>query len=352
VSDPARILLVRLSHWGDVVSALGVFHALRAAYPRAEIAWAVQPEFAELVHGLPGLSRTIPFERRGGLRAWRALRSALRAFRADLAVDAQGNFKSAAVCCLSGAPRRAGLARADWREPLAALVLNDPAPPVEAGRRHALDRMQALARHVAAGAPWRADAGLTPEELERGRALLEHHRPGPDPCTLLALGRPEDVRSWPQASWIALARALRARGSPVLVLSGPDEAQLGAAVARELGQGAGLGHWIGQRGARELAAVFTLAGRAGWRLVAADSGPMRLACASGLASVVLAGPQDAARTGPWPADGGHRVVQSPVPPACAPCLARRCRHPQGPVCMSSIGPEHVLRALDGRNASL
>ena len=82
-----RILLIRLSHLGDVVHALPVYHALRAAHPRAELAWLVQGEFAGLLAGLPGLAAVLAFERRGGARAWLELRAALAAFAPELVVD-------------------------------------------------------------------------------------------------------------------------------------------------------------------------------------------------------------------------------------------------------------------------
>ena len=88
-----RILLVRLSHLGDVVHALPLFHALRAAQPEAQIAWAVQAEFASLLEGLPGLTRVIRFQRDEGLRAWGRLWRELRSFGADWTIDAQGNAK-------------------------------------------------------------------------------------------------------------------------------------------------------------------------------------------------------------------------------------------------------------------
>ena len=85
----------------------------------------------------------------------------------------------------------------------------------------------------------------------------------------------------------------------------------------------------------------------GLRLIACDSGPMHLAAACGLAVVALEGPQEAARTGPWPlGEGRHRVVISAHPPACAPCRKRRCRHPSGPVCMAEIDAEDVVGALE------
>src|SRR6185369_13377691 len=140
-----------------------------------------------------------------------------------------------------------------------------------------------------------------------------------------------------------LARALAAeRGA--LLLSGPAEEELGRTLARELAGEARLAHWVGQRGLRALAAVFAAAARRGLELVACDSGPMHLAAAHGLRVIALEGPQEAARTGPWPR-AAHAVVRSAHAPECAPCLARRCRHADGPVCMSGIGAADVLAAL-------
>jgi ADP-heptose:LPS heptosyltransferase len=221
--------------------------------------------------------------------------------------------------------------------------------------------MLALARHLAGEASVRTDPGLTPRDLERGRRLLAEHAP-PDAgsgLVLLHLARAGDVRSWPLERFEALARALAANGRGVLALSGPEEQLEGAELARRLPAGGQVAHWVGQRGLRELAALLTAAGLVGARLVGCDSGPLHLAVACGLPVVALAGPQDERRTGPWPvparSSGGeppasgspHRVVRSPAPPHCAPCLARSCSHPQGPVCMRAIEPDAVLAALVG-----
>jgi ADP-heptose:LPS heptosyltransferase len=153
------------------------------------------------------------------------------------------------------------------------------------------------------------------------------------------------VRGWPRERWCELVRALRRKGQGVIVLSGPGEGELGRALARELAGDDGIVHWVGQRGLRELAAVFSAAARRQLALVSCDSGPMHLAAAHGLRVIALEGPQDGARTGPWPLERGHRVVRSKNAPECAPCLKRRCNHPQGPVCMRGIGAEDVLAAL-------
>jgi ADP-heptose:LPS heptosyltransferase len=361
VNQPQRILLVRLSHLGDVVHALPVFHAARARFPAARIAWVTQPEFAPLLEGMPGLERVFRFGRDAGAAAWPQLATELASFSADLVIDAQGNLKSAAAALCAGPARRTGLARSEWREPLGACVLSDSAPASGGGDTHAMDRMLVLARHVCETdeIALRTDPALSLAELDAGERALEALLPragraaGGEPDVLLALTAPDDVRSWPVERCVELARTLSERGARVLVLSGPAEIAAGDACRDALGEGPNLRHWVGQRGLRELAGLFTAAARAGATLVACDSGPMHLAAACGLRVVSLSGPQSHHRTGPWPVPGSplrlarHAVVRSPSPPACAPCFDRLCSHPNGPVCMREIGAPAVLAALGG-----
>jgi ADP-heptose:LPS heptosyltransferase len=349
VRNPDRILIVRLSHLGDVVHALGVFQALHAAFPSAEIGWAVQTEFAGLLRGLPGLARVFLFERHGGPAAWIRLARELAAFRADWAVDAQGNTKSAAAIWLSRAPRRVAPHRADWQEPWAAWSAREHAPALVPPARHALQRMENLARQLVPGVelPLRSDAGLSASEVERGEHALEQLlSTNPGRAVLVHLSSPEDVRGWPGERWAELVHALRQRGRGVLLLSGPGETALGQALVGQFERDEGVAHWVGQRGLRELAALFTAAARRGLALVSCDSGPMHLAAAHGMRVIALEGPQDGARTGPWPPARGHSVVRSARAPECAPCLKHRCHHREGPVCMRGIGAQDVLAALE------
>lgn len=338
-----RILIVRLSHLGDVVQTLPLFHALRAARPGARIAWAVQPEFAGLVRGLPGLDRVILFERRGGAAAWPRLARDLEQFGADWSIDAQGNVKSALVALTSRAPRRSGYARADWREPFAATSLTDPCPAGDPAE-HAVERVLRLARHVAPGwsAEPRFDAGLAAAELEAGERRLADLAPRGG-GVLLHLSPPEDVRSWPIERFAELARA-RAEREDVVVVSGPAEESHGRALERDV-RHPRIAHAVGQRGLRELAALFTAAARRGMSFVGCDSGPMHLAWSSGMRVVLLAGPQDERRTGPFGAAARRRAVRCEPAPACAPCRSRACAHADGPVCMTTMSVADVARAL-------
>jgi heptosyltransferase-1 len=355
---PQRILLVRLSHLGDVVHALPVYHALRRAFPRAALGWAVQREFSELVAGLPGIDRVLRFDRQGGLGAWIQLRRELRAFAPDWAVDAQGNLKSAAVTLLSGARRRSGWHASLWTEAMGAWVLDDPSPRFEQSSvQHAVSRSLHLARHVAPELSseelLQDPVALNGAELARGRARWEEHF-GSDqdeqerPPIIVQLAARGDVRAWPVDHQVELLRRLEQEGRRVLALSGPGEALLGERLAARLGSSPNLRHWVGQRGLRELAAFFRVAGERGARLVSCDSGPLHLAAACDLPVLCLAGPQDARLTGPFPPPGApspHVVLRSTVPLFCAPCRHRSCSRASEAPCMTTISPDAVLQAL-------
>jgi heptosyltransferase I len=79
-------------------------------------------------------------------------------------------------------------------------------------------------------------------------------------------------------------------------------------------------------------------------VIAADTGPLQLACAVGAPVVALFGPTDPARNGPF-SDDDIIVRRAPL---CAPCHKRRCRiHAD---VMKAIHPDEVMRAVDRRLA--
>lgn len=340
-----RILIVRLSHLGDVVQTLPLYHALRGAYPSARIAWAIQPEFEGLVRALPGLDRTIVFRRREGARAWLQLVRDLEDFGAEWSIDAQGNTKSALVSLAARAARRSGYARTDWREPFAATSVTDPCAPSETVE-HAVERVLRLARHCVSPARTqpRFDAEVSRAEIDQAERTLAELDLGEN-GVLLHISPPADVRSWPLAHFTELART-RAEHGPVLVLSGPAEESEGRALERDL-RHPRIAHVVGQRGLRELAALFTVCAQRGTTFVGSDSGPMHLAWASGMRVVLLAGPQDERRTGPYAIGLDHRVVRSSRNLECTPCMSRSCTHEEGPVCMASTTADAAAHALRG-----
>ena len=141
-------------------------------------------------------------------------------------------------------------------------------------------------------------------------------------------------KMWPTASFGALACGLRRRGVEVVVVIGPGEEALAAAVGEACGTPLPV-----------VGADADLAGLAGMLarmsvLVGNDSGPMHLAATVGTPAVALFGPTDPARTGPL--GGRHVVLQRELD--CAPCGHRRC--PLGhTACLHELSVETVEESV-------
>lgn len=107
---PKRILIIKMSSLGDIMTALPILAPLRRAFPQAYIAWAVQREFAPVLPGAPHIDEMIPIDRAEirSPRYWRQLRAQLHEKRFDCVLDLQMIAKSAIVAALSGASRRYG----------------------------------------------------------------------------------------------------------------------------------------------------------------------------------------------------------------------------------------------------
>lgn len=93
-----RILIIRFSAIGDVVRTLPALHALRDAFPHAQIDWAIEKKALDIVAGHPALDQVHVFERPEGLlngiREFRQFCRTLRDNRYDVTIDFHGIFKS------------------------------------------------------------------------------------------------------------------------------------------------------------------------------------------------------------------------------------------------------------------
>jgi lipopolysaccharide heptosyltransferase I len=323
-----KVLIVRLSAIGDVVHTLPALSALKRA--GHEVSWLVEPAAREVLAGHPLLETTIvaPAARRFRLAAARATLRDLRRRRFDVALDLQGLFKSASWARLSGARRVIGHARRTRREPLSALLLHETAPvPPEAV--HVIDKNLALLRALDVDAVGTRDFVLPPAPAPVAV--------GDEPFALLNPGGGWAGKLWPAESFGALARRVCEHGLRPIVTWGPGEQPLAERVV------------AASNGAAEIAPATSLLGfvelaRRARVVVAADTGPLHLACAVGAPVVALFGPTDPARNGPFaPGDAVVRRV-----PACAPCYRRGCA--VHAAIMNDIAVEEVARAVQERLA--
>ena len=109
-----RILIIRLSAIGDVVRVLPVLHALRRAFPNAQIDWAVERKSADVITGHPALDRVLVFDRQGKTLhdtfSFLQLCADVRQGRYDILMDFHGILKSGLIMALSGVKDRYGFA--------------------------------------------------------------------------------------------------------------------------------------------------------------------------------------------------------------------------------------------------
>lgn len=113
-----RILIVKLSAIGDVVHAMPVASALRAALPNAHLGWLVTGPAAALLREHPALDAVIEAPRRflKSAETKAKVRDELASHRFEISIDLQGLTKSAAAAKLSGAPRRLGFAGSIFKD--------------------------------------------------------------------------------------------------------------------------------------------------------------------------------------------------------------------------------------------
>jgi len=326
-----RALLVRLSSIGDVVHTLPALAALsRGGW---ETGWLVEPAARPLLDGNPVLGRlhTAPparaFSWRTAIRVAREVRHA----RYDVALDLQGLWKSAAWARLSGAPRVVGFDAAFRREPASRLLLRERAVQPEAAT-HVIDKNLALLRPLGIEALGSREFPLpalaAADELVAAR-LAER---GIGDFVILNPGGGWTSKLWPAEGYGAVARSLHERGLRSIVTWGPREEALAGQVE------ASSGHVATRSFPTSLLEYAALARRAR-AVVAADTGPLHIACALGTPVVGLYGPTDPARNGPWsPRD---RVLRRTPP--CAPCHRRACATHAG--ILAGVTPAEVTAAV-------
>lgn len=304
--DAPRILLVRLSAVGDVVNTLPAITALRAAFPRAHLTFAVEDKAQDVVVGHPDLDAVIVFPRKrwrsalrrvsGALPALREVRAyagELRRARFDVVLDFQGNLKSGLHVYCTHAARRIGFARGHEKELNRFFTREHVTPRAERQSRvdKNLDLLTALGVERT---PVRFRLPHSSESETRVANFLRSIGCGREAFVLVHPGTSAfgHTKRWPLERFAELARAIEREWSlPTVVAWGPGERAMAESI-------------VGQCSARlalETKSLLDLAEllRAAKLYVGADSGPLHLAAAVGTPSVALFGPKDPAIYAPY-----------------------------------------------------
>jgi heptosyltransferase-1 len=340
-----RILVVRLSAFGDIVLTTTLLHGIRRNWPDAHVGWIVDDRFAGALESHPGIDVLHRWRRQEWSRALRSgslgtlasgivsMRRELRAQGYDLALDAQGLAKSALLARLAGAKEQWSL-----RPRECAGLISGRAVQVRMQRQLVGDEyrmmLAAIGADFAGSMPWmpvREDADL------QAKALLEVAGARQGFVAICPFTtRPQ--KHWFDARWVRLASALESHGMSTVVLGGPqDEAAAAQLVDQMADAGASAARSIAGR--TTLANVGAVLARAACT-VGVDTGLTHLSIAVGTRTIALFGSALPYVQVPSP----HRLIRQPL--ACSPCDRRPTCSGRFD-CMRAIEVDQVMDAVLG-----
>jgi heptosyltransferase-2 len=326
-------LVIQTSFLGDTVLTTPLLVQLAN---RGPVDVVTTPASAALLANHPAVRTIIPYDKRGserGVRGVLGLARRLRRERYDLALLAQGSWRSAALAFLARIPERVGF------DTSAGKFLYTTRVPYRDDLHHAARLLMLGRPNGREPTPEEMRPSLAPGDAERAAVdgLLSRHgvKPG-DRLVGIAPGSVWGTKRWPYYPQLAQLLAPHAR---VVVLGSSNDSPLADAVT------AAEPSAIDATGQLPLLAAAELIGRCGV-VVTNDSAPLHLASAMGTPTVAIFGPT-VPDFGFGPLAPRASVVGEDTLP-CRPCDRHGPQHcPLGHHrCMRDLSPDLVAeRAL-------
>ncbi len=332
-----KILVVKLSALGDVIHALPVSYAIKETFPDAHLTWVVEPPAYDIVKMNPCVDKIIIFRKKefrtlkGFARNFFPFKSEIQAEDYDAVLDLQGLFKSAAIAFFAKSNIKLGVC--DMRE-----LSGQISKPVigENARGHIVDRYLDTARAIGC----RVDKVVFPLEIpadaikkadaisEQAGLVVEN------PYVALAVGASWETKRWSAENFAALSDWFYSvEVTPVLIGNGAAEEQIAAEISAK--SKIPPINLVGKTNLMELSHVL----KNSRIVIGGDTGTTHLSTALGVRTLMIMGPTQAARTGPY----GQIQNALEVDRDCKYCRKRIC--PKGENCLSAVTVDAVINKI-------
>ncbi len=356
-NKPKKILLVRFSALGDVIQTLPILTMLRDGFPDAKIGWAIDTELAPAIEGHPALDYVHRCSRRSWSKAlksptaWAQVNREFRAFvdevrdvGYDVAVDAQGLFKTALLPYMAGIKRRIGYRHGREFSSMfyteRYLERDEYFDPMVSHLQH----MAELAHSIGAGEVRQTIEPPVVSEASRRTVaeLLNGAFASDAPIVAIAPATQWVSKQWPLEHWSALLRRiLEETGLNIIVQGSANDARVGQQVLAGVSQAQLEGRLCNLFGKLPIPEMYALYERV-HAAVGSDSAPLHVAGAMRVPVLIgIYGPTSYRRTPPI---GSPHIKLFSTELSCQPCHKRIC--PLGTTeCMHRIGPAEVFQAL-------
>ncbi len=307
-ADPKHIVVIRLSSIGDILLATPLLRVLRRRFPATRIDGIVKTAYADLLRTNPHIDHLWTLDPARGRAGLETLGETLAALSCDLVIDIHKNFRSLALRRHIRSARAVVLKKyylKRWLLVKTGWNLYRDVVPVH---RRYIDTVSAWGvRDDGQGLEFYVDPAAAVPMRARLAPLLQGRR-----VVGMAPGAGFATKRWPAENYLQLARRmLQEQGAAVMLLGGPGDAGITAAISAELG--AGVHDLAGQLSLMESAAALTHCDL----LVTNDTGLMHLASALQVPLLALFGPTTR-ELGFFPLGTRSRVLEVEAL-SCRPC---------------------------------
>ena len=334
-----KILLFKLSSLGDLIHTFPALTDALAHDPSLEITWVVENAFADVPLWHPAVKKVIVAPLRqikkngwnfASLKAMKDFIRQLRAEHYDVAIDAQGLYKSALLMrCVKG--KKMGYAKGCARESVWWLYQKRIAVD---RHQHAIFRIKAL---LAGALNYQASTGVD-YGLHLDPEVSLRKSQDDRKAILFAHGTTWPSKHYPDSSWKELVRLATEAGYEVWLPQVTD-AELKRAQFLKINDQVKI---LPKMSLSEIKSTLQKARG----VIAVDTGLAHIAAALSIPCVTIYGPTDSNKIGTL----GQNQVHLSAHFICAPCNARLCTHPDrnkepSPPCFGALPPDKIWNAL-------
>ena len=328
-----NILVVKLSAIGDVIHALPVSYAIKETFPDSKLTWVVEPPAYDLLKFNPYIDKIIIFRKKefktlkGLARNFFPFRKEIQAENYDAVLDLQGLFKSAAIAFFAQSNIKLGIC--NMRE-----LSNQISKPVigEHAKGHIVERYLDTARAIGC----RVDKVVFPleippeESLKAIEIMIQNNLYENNPYAVFAVGANWANKRWRTDYFAELGDWLYSlKITPVIIGGGKlDEERAKEIISKMQIPPVNL---VGKTNLIQLAYVI----KKSRLVIGGDTGPVHLAAGLGVRTLMLMGPTDANRNGPY----GQIENAIEVDRDCKGCWKRACRKNED--CLEKISVQLV-----------
>ena len=326
--DLKNVLIVKLSALGDVIHALPVSYAIKETFPEARVTWVVEPPSFDLLKMNPCVDKIILFNKKnfrtlkGFMKEFFPFKHELQEQSYDAVLDLQGLFKSAAIAVFAKSNIKLGIC--NMRE-----MSDKISKPVvgENAKGHIVERYLDTARAVGCVVnEIKFPIQIPLDQTDKARAIMEHAgiREG-NPYVVFAVGANWPNKRWPTENFAELGDWFyRLAVIPILIGSGDLDEQR----AKEIESKMEIPpiNLINRTNIFQLAYVL----RTARLIIGGDTGPVHLGAALGVRTIMLLGPTNVERNGPF----GQLEHAIEVERPCKGCWKRAC--PKNEICLEKI----------------